>query len=216
MEIHDNVKIKVLEVKKLPTVHGVPPTSFVEILVADMKRATRDIPNECNPKYGDSPLIFERILISGAQAILAYINHRDITTGKTICIGVAVIPMETFYQAPKVSIDYWYPIQPPPVNDEDKEKLIQKAVEEGHPASSRSGGGHLGHGIALDTISESRIRLEIEYDNAVDEGVLLTTEEELIPPNLIQVTITKAELPIYLEGYVQVQIGNLRQHTEVK
>lgn len=206
MEIHDSLKVKVLEAKKLVPIEGSPPTSFVEVIVGDSKRSTRDVSESSNPKYGDTPLIFDRILGLGIQAILVYIFHRDQTGGKNICIGLAVVPLETFYQSPKVSIDYWYEVQPPPTSKEEQDELVRGAL---HKAS----GGTIDH---LDGIEDTRIRLEIEYDNDVDEGVPISFDEDLVPPNLVQVTIVKADgLSIAAETFVEAQIASLRKSTKV-
>jgi hypothetical protein len=207
MEIHDSLKVKVLEAKKLVSVDGLAPTTFVEIVVGDSRRTTRDVSESTNPKYGDNPLIFDRILGLGVQAILAYIYHRNQAGGKNICIGVAVIPLETFYQAPKVPIEYWYEVQPPPTTQEEQDDLIRGMTES---AATKF------HASRLDGIEESRLRIEIEYDNDVDEGVPLPFDESLVPPNLVQVTIVKVEgLPFAAEAFVEAQIASLRKSTKV-
>lgn len=212
MEIHDSLKVKVLEAKRLVSVDGLAPTSFVEIVVGDSKRATRDISDSANPRYGETPLIFERILGLGIQAILAYIYHRDQTGGKNVCIGVVAIPLETFYQSPKVPIDYWYEVQPPPTSEEEQDEIIRNARKQ----SSQTANAHGSSAAKFDGIEDSRLRLEIEYDNDVDEGVPIPFEENLVPPNLVQVTIVKVDgLPVSAETFVEAQIASLRKTTKV-
>jgi hypothetical protein len=211
MEIHDSLKVKVLEAKRLVSVDGLAPTSFVEIVVGDSKRATRDVSDSANPRYGETPLIFERILGLGIQAILAYIYHRDQTGGKNVCIGVVAIPLETFYQSPKVPIDYWYEVQPPPTSEEEQDEIIRNARKQ----SSQTANAHGSSAAKFDGIEDSRLRLEIEYDNDVDEGVPIPFEENLVPPNLVQVTIVKVDgLPVSAETFVEAQIASLRKTTK--
>lgn len=211
MDIHDSLKVKVLEAKKLVSVDGMAPTTFVEIVVGDSKRSTRDVSESNNPRYGDTPLIFERILSTGTQAILAYIFFRDPSGGKNTCIGVVVIPLETFYQSPKVPIDYWYEVQPPPTSEEEQDDLIRSARAENSGALNNRKSSTFN----FDGIEESRLRLEIEYDNDVDEGVPIPFEENLVPPNLVQVTIIRIEgLPVSAEVFVEAQIASLRKATK--
>lgn len=209
MEIHDSLKVKVLEAKKLVSINGLPPTSFVEVVVGDSKRSTRDVLDTNNPKYGENPLIFERVLGVGVQALLAYIFHRDTTGGKNICIGVAVVPLETFYQSPKVAIDYWYEVQPPPSSEEEQEEIV-KSARKGESKKSDDAS------YKLDGIEDTRLRLQIEYDNHVDEGVQMPIDDEVVPPNLIQVTIVKCEGLISAgETFVEAQIGSLKRVSKV-
>ena len=91
MEVHDSLKLKVLAAENLPSPSGLPPTTYVEIVLGEWvlldasngcrlltflsyaynridsttdqkKKRTRDVPNTNNPQWNEPPFIFEHIL----------------------------------------------------------------------------------------------------------------------------------------------------------
>lgn len=187
MEVHDNLKIKVIEARDLIAVNAIAPTAFVEVVVGSNKKYTREIPETFNPKYNDNPLIFEHILGDYVESILVYVYHKDPFAEYNRCLGLATIPMDTFYNAPKIPFDYWYDLEP--------------TID------------------MLDKIEKSSIRLQITYDNSIDEDFFTNNiVVETPPPNLMQINIIGAEnLPINspIEAFVEIQAGDLKRTTKV-
>jgi hypothetical protein len=187
MDVHDNLKVKVIEAVNLLQVNGAAPSTFVEVVVGPDSMATREVRDTTRPKYGHSTLIFDYILGHHVEAIQAYVYHRDPMLDSKRCLGVAIIPMDTFYSAPKVAFDYWYDLIPTSNMDE--------------------------------RIENSRLRLEIAYDNAID-GDLFVPEDGAhnAAPNFLQATILGAtNLPVSgnIEAVVEIKIDSFKKATKV-
>lgn len=89
-------------------VNGLAPSPYVEITVGGDTKRIREVVDRNDPSWNAHPLIFEHVLGSGVQTILVYVYHYDEAADKKVCLGLAAIPMDTFYHAPEVETDYWY------------------------------------------------------------------------------------------------------------
>ena len=109
MDVFDSLKIKILEAHNLIYVGGLPPSPYIEVSLGQNRKRTREVTETNNPKYfNEAPIIFEHILGDGYDTILLYVYHRDQFSDVDPCLGMSVIPLDTFYNSPKVEMDYWY------------------------------------------------------------------------------------------------------------
>jgi hypothetical protein len=132
MDVHDNLKVKIYEAQNLLTVHGLPPSSFVEVSVGPNRLKTREIRDTCNPNYGEVMLMFDHILGDNVQSILVHIYNYDPTEDIQRCLGLVIIPMDTFYNAPKVTFVDWYDLLPGEQGDRLDGARIKLEIEYDH------------------------------------------------------------------------------------
>lgn len=119
------------------------------------------------------------------DTIMVYVRHKDPFTDNNPILGVVPIPMDTFYASPKIEMEYAFDLYP----DTETEVPVEGA----------------------------KLRLQITYSNEIDEIFLPSaTGGKSKAPNLLQVTVqSAAKLKDHgaIEGYVQIEVGNLRKYT---
>ncbi len=108
MDLADKLQIKVIAAENLINVNGLTPSPYVELVVGQNVKRIKEIKENNNPVWNAPPIIFEHILGEGVNTILAYVYHLDEFQEKRPCLGVAIIPMDTFYHSPEVEVDYWF------------------------------------------------------------------------------------------------------------
>jgi hypothetical protein len=188
MDVHDTLKIKVVEARDLLMVNSAPPNPFLEILVGQSKKRSKVAKETNNPRWQDKPIVFEHILGDNVDSIVVYVKHKNSFSDIDPNIGLVIIPLDTFYGAPKVEVDRWY-------------NLMQTVDMIEQPGAS----------------CQLRLQIEYnnEADEDLPPNI---DADAIGLPNLLQVTIHSASdlaVKSAIEGFVEVQVQDLRKQTKV-
>lgn len=109
-DLYDRLEIKVVKARGLITLDGLLPSPYVEITCGQDAKRTRQITESQSPVWDAPMMIFSQLLISDISVISVHVKHRDVFTGHDRTLGILNLPMDTFYNAPMVCIDDWYPL----------------------------------------------------------------------------------------------------------
>jgi hypothetical protein len=188
MDLPDKLQIKVIEAEGLINVNGLPPTALVELVVGESTKQTKEIKDSCQPKWNSPPMIFEHVLGDGVQTVLAYVFHYDEINDEKTCLGVAIIPLDTFYHSPEVEQDYWYDLTATSTMTEKVDK------------------------------SRLRLQILYDNDMDADMYPQDTGEISNAPNLLQITVNAASELNAKggVEAFVECQVGNLRKATKVR
>jgi C2 domain len=104
----DRLEVKVVEAQDLRNVETGPPSPYAEVMVGFNSYATKNMVETKNPIWIAPAMSFSSLLANGIDAIIIYVKHKDIFTGKDTILGYASIPMSTYYGSPKIEVDAWY------------------------------------------------------------------------------------------------------------
>lgn len=187
MDLADKLQIKAIEAKGLNNVNGLPPSPYVEITVGGETKRIREVVDRNDPSWNAHPLIFEHVLGSSVQTILVYVYHYDETADKKVCLGLAAIPMDTFYHAPEVETDYWY-------------DLTATAGMTDRVFNAQ---------IRLKIMYDNDVDADM-HQPAGQEGI---AAPNLLQITVHSVTELNVKGPV--EAFVECQVGNLRKETKV-
>ena len=193
MEVHDKLKVKVLEVQNLFYVPGLPLSGYVEITVGPNKLKTHEVLYSLNPSFGEVMLIFDHILGDNVESILVHVNNYDPTADIPRCLGRVVIPMDTFYNAPRISFVQWYELSPGVIGDRLNNSRIQLEIEYDHAVDSD-----------IFDVKDSKHKGDSQLDK---------------PPNFLQATVLSASLPYSLhkvDAFVEIKVDSFKKVTKVR
>ncbi len=132
MDIHDNLKVKVHAAENLLNYRGLPPSSYVEVTVGPNHLKTREIRDTNNPNFGEAMLMFDHILGDNVQSIIVHVYHFDTSKDNPRCLGMVIIPMDTFYNAPKITFTDWYELLPGEKGDRVENSRLKLEIEYDH------------------------------------------------------------------------------------
>jgi Ca2+-dependent lipid-binding protein len=183
----DRLEVKVVEARDLRNVESGSPSPYAEVMVGYNSYATKNLVETNNPIWVAPAMSFASLLANGIDAIIIYVKHKDIFTGKDTILGYASIPMNTYYGAPKVEIDAWYDLLNAGQSREQNEPL-----------------GKI----------RTRITYFNELDeDLVEVGA---QQGKIKPPNMLEVVVLDGKEfqgGKNVEPFVIIQVGDLRKET---
>eukprot|EP01041_Mallomonas_annulata_P014766 gene14766-31374_t len=119
MDISDRLEVKIIAASELQSIHGVKPNAYVEVVCGLDSQQTKHINETSNPVWNYPAMVFSQLLAAEVDTILVYLKHKDIFGSNDVPLGVAIIPLDTVYNSPKIEIEDWYPLtETSEMNDE--------------------------------------------------------------------------------------------------
>jgi len=119
MDISDRLEVKVIEAAELKSRLGVKPNPYVEVVCGLDSQQTKHVTESNDPKWNLPAMVFNHLLAAEVDTVLVHIKHKDIFGSRDVPLGVAVIPLDTVYNSPKIEIDDWYTLtESSDMNDE--------------------------------------------------------------------------------------------------
>lgn len=108
MDISDRLEVKIIEARELKTLNGLKPNAYVEVVCGLDTQSTKHVTESVTPNWSLPAMVFNHLLAAEVDTILIYLKHKNIFGSVDTPLGVAVIPLDTVYNSPKIEIDDWY------------------------------------------------------------------------------------------------------------
>ena len=108
MDISDRLEVKVIEAADLKLINGVKPNPYIDVVCGLDSQHTKHVTESTDPKWNQPAMVFSQLLAVEADTLLVYVKHKDIFGSRDSTLGVALIPLDTVYNAPKIEIEDWY------------------------------------------------------------------------------------------------------------
>ena len=196
MEVQDRLEVKILEAKGI-SFEGSRPNCFVELMVGPDKRRTTVVPEDSTPHWKSPPYIFNSVLANNVDTILVKLFHRNNFTGVDVDIGKILLPMDTYYSAPKTEFNDWFEI-----------RGTENMVPDDEEVEMMTDLGFL--------------RLAITFFNEADPEVVMPAyvpDGNAAAPNLLKVRVLRAKgiggARSSVDSSVVVQVGETKSETQV-
>lgn len=190
MDVSDRLEVKVKEAKGLKNIDGIKPNAYIEVECGLDSQSTKHVTENCDPHWNIPAMVFNHLLAAEVDTILIHVKHKDIFGSRDVPLGVAVIPLDTVFNSPKIEIDDWYSLTESSDMSEEASGQVR---------------------IVMTYWNDS----ELDIVNPVSGE-----QETRGAPNLLQVSILRAieiggPKGSLLDTFVIVEVGDLRKETKV-